>query len=191
MTNAMQFHASRAKDPIFTVPNLLSPKECAALIRHAEGQGFGEAPLTVGVNRFRMEKDVRNNERFMQDDPALAADLWKRLERHVPAVWGSMCAIGLNERFRYYRYTPGQYFRWHRDGAFVRSPTERSVFTVIFYLNDDFVGGTTDFYGEGELRIAPRQGMALVFAHPIYHQGAEVVRGAKYVLRSDVMYTRL
>jgi len=191
MNATLHMHASRATDPIFTVPDLLSPEECTAFIRRASGTGFGEAPLTVGVNRFMMEKSVRNNERVIEDDPALAARLWKRLEPHVPAVWGSMCAIGLNERFRYYRYTPGQYFRWHRDGSFVRSPTERSLFTVIYYLNDDFLGGTTDFHGEGELRIAPRRGMALIFAHPIYHQGAEVVRGTKYVLRSDVMYTRL
>jgi hypothetical protein len=30
--------------------------------------------------------------------------------------------------------------------------------------------------------------MALVFEHPVRHQGAPVTAGRKYVLRTDVMY---
>ena len=32
---------------------------------------------------------------------------------------------GLNERWRFYRYDPGQQFDWHFDGAYERSPLER------------------------------------------------------------------
>jgi hypothetical protein len=30
--------------------------------------------------------------------------------------------------------------------------------------------------------------MALIFRHELFHEGAEVKSGKKYVLRSDVMY---
>ena len=186
---AIQVRAHSKTDPIFTIPGLLSPEECDAFIRKAEGIGFGDAPVTVGINSFMMAPEVRNNERVIIDDVELASELFRRLEPHIPAEWGPRIAIGLNERFRYYRYTPGQYFRWHHDGAFVRSHEERSLFTVLFYLNDDYEGGTTDFYDE-ETRIQPQKGMALVFEHPILHQGAPILRGTKYVLRSDIMYTR-
>ena len=95
---------------------------------------------------------------------------------------------GLNERLRFYRYTPGQHFRWHLDGAFQRSPRERSRWTFMVYLNDDFDGGGTDF--EDGVTVRPVTGAALVFAHGLRHQGAEVTRGTKYVLRSDVMFVR-
>jgi hypothetical protein len=39
-------------------------------------------------------------------------------------------------------------------------------------------------------RITPAKGMALLFHHPILHRGDSVVRGRKYVLRTDVMYRR-
>ena len=60
------------------------------------------------------------------------------------------------------------------------------------YLNDGFCGGETKFYGdEHELRVSvhPKCGMALVFIHLQLHEGAPVVEGRKYVLRTDVMYT--
>ena len=38
--------------------------------------------------------------------------------------------------------------------------------------------------------VKPRQGMALIFAHPLLHKGEPVVSGRKYVLRTDVMCVR-
>ncbi|AUX43224.1 2OG-Fe(II) oxygenase [Sorangium cellulosum] len=168
---------------IFTVSNLLSPEECAGFIRLAEGRGFEQAPIG-GTNVIDLE--VRNNGRLLLDDPTLAADLWERLAPWTPRSWGQHLAVGLNERFRFYRYSEGEYFNWHGDGSFVRSSGERSLFTAMIYLNDDFEGGTTDFWGNRS--ITPRRGMALVFEHRRLHRGAAVTRGCKYVLRTDVMY---
>lgn len=170
---------------VFTVTNLLSPEECAGFIRLAEAHGFEQAPIG-GTSVVNLE--VRNNGRILHDDPALAASLWERLAPWMPPRWGAHHAAGLNERFRYYRYTEGEYFNWHGDGSFVRSEAERSLFTALIYLNDDFEGGTTDFWGARS--IAPRRGMALVFEHRRLHRGAAVTRGRKYVLRTDVMYRR-
>jgi hypothetical protein len=61
------------------------------------------------------------------------------------------------------------------------------------YLNDNFEGGSTDFYHPDHslrLRVQPEQGMALVILHPLLHAGTPVQNGRKYVLRTDVMYTR-
>ncbi len=43
----------------------------------------------------------------------------------------------------------------------------------------------------GLLRVQPQRGKALIFAHRQLHEGAAVVRGRKYVLRSDVMYRQV
>ncbi|WP_437841162.1 2OG-Fe(II) oxygenase [Sorangium sp. So ce1153] len=170
---------------VFTVTNLLSPDECAGFIRLAESQGFEQAPIG-GTEVVNLE--VRNNGRVILDDPTLATQLWERLAPWTPPFWGLHRAVGLNERFRYYRYAEGEYFNWHGDGSFVRPDGERSLFTAMIYLNDDFEGGTTDFWGGRS--ITPQRGMALVFEHRRLHRGAAVTRGRKYVLRSDVMYRR-
>lgn len=177
---------------LFTLANALSSVECTEMIKRAEAQGFGAAPVTIGVNRYMMIPDLRNNTRVMLDDPELAAELWPRLEGFMPDRIGAYTPVGLNERFRFYRYEPGQQFDWHRDGAFVRSDDEQSFLTLLFYLNNECEGGTTDFMfvTDDELHVVPETGMGLVFSHPFYHRGAPVVSGKKYVLRTDVMYRR-
>lgn len=182
--NAAQRMLHEFDEQLLTVPDVLSAAESAALLRRAEGAGFRPAPIGEVV----MAPEVRNNGRVMIDDTALAAALWERLAPHAPARWGFWDAVGLNERFRFYRYDVGQYFKWHGDGSFVRSISERSLFTAMIYLNDDFQGGTTDFR-DGR-SIVPRAGAALLFEHPLIHQGAPVTRGRKYVIRTDVMYRR-
>jgi predicted 2-oxoglutarate/Fe(II)-dependent dioxygenase YbiX len=178
---------SEGRECIFTVSGVLTPDECASFIRLIESQGPEAAPVTTGYG-FAMMPDLRNNTRVMIDDPGRAGWLWDRVAAFVPPRIGPWKAVGLNERFRYYRYDPGQYFRWHGDGAFVRSQYERSLLTAMVYLSDDFEGGSTDFQDYGS--VIPERGMALFFEHSLFHQGAPVIRGRKYVLRSDVMYRR-
>jgi hypothetical protein len=58
------------------------------------------------------------------------------------------------------------------------------------YLNEKFEGGETVFFVEPEVIIKPRAGSALLFQHPIIHEGSEVRAGVKYVVRTDLMYAR-
>jgi len=60
------------------------------------------------------------------------------------------------------------------------------------YLNEEFTGGETKFYQDDRtlrVTVSPKRGMALVFAHFQLHEGAPVVDGRKYVLRTDVVYS--
>jgi predicted 2-oxoglutarate/Fe(II)-dependent dioxygenase YbiX len=183
-------------EDVFVVRGFLSPAECAHHIARSESAGYGDAPVNTFAGPV-VNKRMRNNERVMLDDTALAAELWGRLTPFVPPRRGRWRAAGLNERFRYYRYDPGQLFDWHFDGSYERSPTEQSAMTFMVYLNDGFEGGATEFDfrvmgvvhdGDEITRVVPEAGMALVFAHRIFHQGAPVTAGRKYVLRSDVMF---
>jgi hypothetical protein len=175
-------------DSLFVIRGFLTPEECAAFITQSEEQGYSEAPITTAFG-FEMRKDVRDNARVILDDFALAARLWERARPLLPAVWKGWEAVGLNERFRFYRYDPGQRFAPHRDGSFWRDNGEESQLTFMIYLNDGFQGGSTNFYDcEPRQRVIPETGMALVFAHRQLHEGAAVEQGRKYVLRTDVMY---
>jgi hypothetical protein len=175
-------------ETVFVVRNFLSSEECAALIELGESTGFTDAPITT-FGGFEMRKDIRDNGRVIRDDASLAAAWWERARPFLPEKWFGRTVVGVNERFRFYRYDPGQKFARHTDGYFERSNGERSQFTLMVYLNEGFEGGTTNFYAvHPPLRVVPETGMALFFAHKQLHEGAAVVRGRKYVLRTDVMY---
>ncbi|HND31736.1 MAG TPA: 2OG-Fe(II) oxygenase [Myxococcota bacterium] len=173
-------------EPWVVIPNLLSAAECSEQIQRAEAVGFEEAPIN-GYRGIVMRKDIRDNTRVMLDDPDRALWIWERLAPIFPPDLGvpGWRPVGLNERLRYYRYDPGQFFRPHTDGYFARENGERSFLTLLVYLNDDFVGGETCFPGA---MIRPERGMALLFSHPVLHESRSIDRGRKYVLRTDVMF---
>ncbi len=169
---------------IFTVDAFLTASECDALIQRAETHGFEKATIAT-AGSHKVEANIRNNDRVIIDDHQLAADFWTRIAEFTPRVMAGRQARGLNERFRFYRYTPGQKFVWHADGSFRRDNGELSLLTFMIYLNQGYRGGATRFE---ELEVAGQLGKALVFEHTRFHEGSELLEGVKYVLRSDVMY---
>lgn len=186
-------------DDVFLIRDFLTPGECLHHIAATEAAGYEDAPINSGGGRMVMRKDVRNNDRVILDDHGLAADLFGRAAPFLPARWFGWQLAGLNERFRFYRYTPGQKFDWHMDGAFVRDTGEASQLTLLVYLNAGCRGGETliNLRRSGMVRVddrlltvVPEEGTALVFRHDVLHTGALVTAGTKYVLRSDVMYRR-
>jgi len=180
------------QDKVIVIHGFLSGEECAALIQRSESLRY--EPGTVADVVI---EEVRNNERVIVDDVSLATDFLRRAEPSLPAVIDGHGLVGFNERWRFYRYGPGQTFKPHRDGSFMRIKSwEESQMTFMIYLNDGMVGGETRFFSDMEqafrqrpyLSVQPKRGMALAFIHSIWHEGAMVQSGLKYVLRTDVMY---
>ncbi|WP_212006169.1 2OG-Fe(II) oxygenase [Chitinophaga sp. HK235] len=171
---------------IFTISNFLSVAECEELITRSEAMGYEEATVDVGNGVQRMIKGVRNNERVLYKDPAYATFMWERLKTFAPEGTDNRSACGLNELFRFYKYSPGQRFKMHKDGSFERNRFEASQYTFMIYLNEGYTGGSTVFKSGEE--ILPQTGMALVFYHPLLHEGTLLTEGTKYVLRTDIMY---
>jgi prolyl 4-hydroxylase len=177
----------KVADGIYVLPDVLTPDECRDVVAFTEARGYEAAPITT-ASGFKMRPDIRNNTRMVVDDRARADLLWQRTRDQIPAFLQGRQAIGLNERFRFYRYDPGERFAFHRDGSFRRDNGEESQLTFMVYLNEGFEGGQTVFQ---ETSITPTTGMALIFEHKLVHEGAAVISGRKYVLRSDVMYGRV
>jgi predicted 2-oxoglutarate/Fe(II)-dependent dioxygenase YbiX len=186
-----------ALDPeIFTVEDVLDRAECRELIERGEALGFQAAtvPLEYGPT---VMPGVRNNERVLFDDRALADALWERVRELVPPEIDGWRAHRLNDRLRFYRYDPGQRFKRHKDGIVALHSGEESRLSFLMYLNDDFEGGETIFIEYPDktatepsfrLVVKPRTGLGLFFRHQRWHEGAPIVEGRKYVLRSDVFY---
>jgi hypothetical protein len=177
-------------ESLFLIRDFLTPEECTRSIEFSEGRGYEDAPITTSGEAV-LRKDIRDNMRVMVDDPGLAGRLFERAKPFLPSRIDGWSLHGMNERFRYYRYEAGQTFRPHYDGSYCRNAAEESQLTFMVYLNDEFTGGTTEFYHDDEApkaSVTPKRGMALVFVHQQLHEGAAVTSGRKYVLRTDVMY---
>jgi len=186
----------RTSLPCFLLRGVFSRAECARIIQEAEADGFqatgGDYPPSY-----------RDNDRQVRDDAARAEAVFARIrpflpERLVDAAGDGWRLEGLNPRFRFCRYRGGQRFCIHRDGAHAPSSEERSHLTCMLYLNDsaEFSGGSTRYYAEraegSELLgvVRPEAGTLIVFDHELWHDGEAVSAGTKYVMRTDVLYTR-
>ena len=186
------------------VPEFLTPQECRELIALAETKGFHGASTDYPPT-------YRSNDRLVYDDESLSMRLFKRLRGFAPEVLEShgdrgsetWRLDGVNERLRFCRYAPHQQFNIHQDGVHHRGFNRRSLLTFMVYLTDgtDFSGGDTEFFSDGPraaragsaqpevvARIRPKIGTLILFDHRIWHAGAKVTSGTKYILRSDVLY---
>ena len=196
----------RNKDHLFLVDHLLHQEECKEILKKEESLGFESITSEYPV-------EYRNSKRILYNDKELAAKLWKRLKKYMIDCnfmkpygldsEGYWIPISVNECMRLSKYEPGNYFKPHTDGQFVRNDDERSIYTLIIYLNDGFVGGETKFMrrvdplAENEMKfknlceISPKMGSASVFNHDLYHQGCLVTEGVKYILRTEIMFKRI
>ncbi|KAJ5239841.1 hypothetical protein N7468_004460, partial [Penicillium chermesinum] len=128
--------------------------------------------------------------------------------RKTQQVWGGE-PLGLNPNIRIYRYSPGQFFAQHYDESNAltflpqgsnRATPARTTWTLLIYLTA-CSGGETVFYPEptradrspAPISVAPEVGMALFHRHGdhcMLHEGTEVTKGEKWVLRSDLVVPR-
>jgi len=169
---------------LYLIEDFFTAQECDDLILWSEEKGYEDAKVQF-YGKEVMLKSVRNNSRITFTDFDLADRLWKKFEPFAVGKFANGEVLGFNEMFRFYKYEPGQRFKRHIDGSYVRNETEASYFTFMIYLNDDFEGGHTSFQYHD---VKPKKGTALVFYHGMKHTGEEIHSGVKYVLRTDVMY---
>ena len=96
----------------------------------------------------------------------------------------------------------GDKFESHFDGVFVRrgkfwkeKEGEFSQLTFLMYLNEDYEGCETVLYPEysehkRRFTNVPHTGLVLIHSHKILHEAAPLIRGRKYVIRTDIIFKR-
>jgi prolyl 4-hydroxylase len=164
---------------LWTVDDVLTEEECAALIRTIESS---TSSLVEG------DRHYRSQDRVTVDDAPFSKTLMERLRSTLPPTMGPLHLRSLSARLRLYRYRPGQRFAPHMDHWYQFGDRIISLHTVLVYLNHDFAGGETRFTEQVEETVQPRRGRAAVWQHKLNHEGLEVLSGTKYALRSDVFY---
>jgi len=173
--------------------NLLSDELCNKLINLAENIGFEKAKVNVYGKQESIPK-IRNNSRIEYTNSELSIELGSIVFDNFPEICPlfDKKILGLNDHFRYYHYSPTEYFKPHKDGH-TKIPGKESLLTVLFYLNDTDGGETIlmpDGYSKKEswITVNPKKGSILIFEHDIWHEAKPVNSGEKFVLRSDVFF---
>lgn len=187
--------------------------EVCLLIRGAFDKQFCDRIIDETRKSFRPAKthyprSYRNNERQVKEDESLATFLFKEIKNYVPSKLkidgisqleqGEWELRSLNTHIRICRYLPEQYFHKHLDGVYYESIDVQSKLTFMIYLNgtEEYEGGRTLFFSSKVEDIIigeyiPRKGDLIIFDHNLWHSGEEVSSGEKYILRSDILYSRL
>ena len=138
-------------------------------------------------------------------DESIDGPIWERCRPLLTERVAGAPALGLNARFRFYRYREGDFFRPHTDGAWPGSRVvdRRLVYdaygdrisqmSMLLFLSDGYTGGRTLFYvGEGDegtetraVGVATPKGAAVVLP-PRLPSPALPARGRTGVFRNQV-----
>jgi len=149
--------------------NVLSIQECQSLIEASEAMGF------LPDAAVSLPRHIRHNDNLVWVvDEATERCIWERVSTPVQTDsdrYGGKPAVGLNARFRFYRYSTGDYFNPHSDGAWPGSrvidkelignayPDRYSQATFLIYLTENFIGGATRFLvNANDPELPARQG---------------------------------
>jgi predicted 2-oxoglutarate/Fe(II)-dependent dioxygenase YbiX len=135
--------------------DVLTAEECSRLVQITESLGYlGDAAVTL-------PRSIRHNDNatWIADDETNRI-IWQRCAAQLQdeeGVLGGRRALGINSRFRFYRYGPGDYFGPHTDGAWPGSRVidgelvanayddRYSLLSMLLFLSDGYEGGSTQF----------------------------------------------
>jgi len=194
----------------FQLLNILSISECQQIIGVTESLGY------LPDAAVSLPRSVRHNHSLTWVTDDTTTDIiWQRCAPFMAddqGIFDGKQALGLNGRFRFYRYQPGDYFSPHTDGSWPGSkvidrrlvtnafPDRWSQLTFLLFLSDGYEGGRTQFYlpsidQEETTVVSVRTplGGALCFPHGMHplhclHSSEAIVSGSKYIIRSDVLF---
>ena len=140
----------------FQLTDVLSESECLRLIDLSESLGY------LPDAAVSLPRSIRHNDNVTWvADQSTTEILWQRCADCMTDnldLFSGKEAVGLNSRFRFYRYQKGDYFKPHTDGAWPGSKvvdkelitnayTDRwSQLSFIVFLTDGYVGGHTQFH---------------------------------------------
>lgn len=182
---------------------LLTPNECDELLSNIREEMFEDMSIKYDAQK-------RTSSRIIVMDDRLGRTLWRRLKfsnrltKLLPHptplgfnVQGEWIMSGVNPAMRINKYKDEDYFSPHKDAQYAPSGDERSLLSLLIYLNDDYEKGETKFYfpkqasksdvkgltiaeeiesygglvdGYECIALKPKKGFAVLFTHNLLHE---------------------
>ena len=167
---------------------LHEPAECQRMVEHIRRLD-GWVPAQVrdvtsdGRPQSLTEPEVRSTQILLSEQ---AEEIYRPFElalnTKVKPLVRQGWLINLADHFgtQILRYGPADHYAPHQDTGL---GFESRYFSVVCYLNDDFLGGETSFPGLG-CAFKPVTGKAIVFPSHYLHGSLPVIRGEKFVIVS-------
>lgn len=140
--------------------NVLSSDEANQLIQLSEQLGYSKDAAVS------LPREVRHNDNItIVVDDVTERLIWERISKVVDnhlEIFDGKKPLGINTRFRFYRYDQGDFFKYHVDGDWPGSKVQGdqlitnayddrySKMTFLILLNEDFEGGETRFLVNAE-----------------------------------------
>lgn len=192
----------------FQLLNVFTQQECEEFIKQTEELGYLEDAAVS------LPRSVRHNDNITWVVDDLTHDIiWDRCKDFMydnKEIFYGKNTLGINKRFRFYKYSKGDFFKLHTDGSWPGSRVVNKELITDFYkdrysqmtflilLSEDFQGGETQFIvnknGEKELvNIRTPKGGVLCFPHGLHplhclHSSNTITSGIKYIIRTDVLF---
>ena len=192
----------------FQLLNVFTQQECEDFIKQTEELGYLEDAAVS------LPRSVRHNDNITWVVDDLTHDIiWNRCKDYMidnKEIFYGKKILGINKRFRFYKYSEGDFFKLHSDGSWPGSRVVNKELIADFYkdrysqmtflilLSEDFQGGETQFIvnknGEKELvNIRTPKGGVLCFPHGLHplhclHSSNTITSGIKYIIRTDVLF---
>ena len=169
-------------DFLYSIDNVLTLEECQLYMNY-----FNDPEKVEHIN----DKHIKYY-RVQFQDKELAAKLYEKISYYIPKKIKKL-SMGMNSFIRLSKYEPGQFFGIHKDGINFDGDGKQnmSYATLNIFLNDNFEGGETIFYENDKktitLNCKPKTGRASFFYSQQFHEGSKLVKGYKYLLRTDLM----
>ena len=173
--------------PVLTVPHLLEPAFCRALIDYYKTVGGEESGFMQSLPDGRTVGAVDHAHKRRRDatieDEALRQGLKVRIERRLLPEIRKAFQFNATRIERYivacYDAGEGGYFRAHRDNT--TKGTAHRRFAVTINLNaDEFEGGELRFPEYDRHSYRAPTGGAVVFSCSLLHEALPVTKGTRY-----------
>ncbi|CAF4223160.1 unnamed protein product [Rotaria sp. Silwood2] len=205
LTDGVVLNHVKQQDDLILIElgTLLSNQECDEILANISQEKFENM-----LDKYDVQK--RNNLRLVVIDDRFARTLWRRLKfsnkitklvsNKKPLgfnVQGDWEISGVNKAMRLNKYHQDEHFGPHKDAQYAPNGDERSLLSLVIYLNDNYDKGETKFYfpkqnkkpntkgltieeeiqaygglenGYECVTIKPKKGYAILFTHNLLHE---------------------
>jgi len=177
----MELH-QHIKNQIWTIDHFLTKQECRQFINQINTKSNKICFTNTGL--FENDKYI---------DQSLATSFFEKINT-LPKIKTLVTnpILRANNLIMTGKYLSNNNFGLHTDtGLFYNKNTkEKSQYTLLIYLNDDFEGGTTSFFTDNfqpTVTIHPKQGTALLFDIDLWHKGDKLISGEKYWIGCELI----
>ena len=176
-------------DFIKVYDNILDNKLCDMLIRLFDVSGYKEIINNKGTPNFTQLNINQKHPENIQQLSIITKNVLELYKKEFPDYTRWYPQRLFLEEFRIKKYHSRSHDRFDIHVDVEDHASSKRYLAFLYYLNDDFTGGETEFPHHNK-KIVPKRGSVMVFP-PTWqypHAGLRVNKGVKYIMSTYCHY---